>query len=98
MATNTHLFLLLIQSILKETYKNIKTVLKVLTYDQYNWEVIGDFKMRAFLMEMLGVSQNIPATFVFGIAEIPKPTIKSKYGQNVRNLLLERKCQKYSTN
>ena len=76
---------------LKETYENVKTVLNVLKYDQYNWEVIGDFKMIAFLMGMQGVSRNIPATFVFGIAEIPKPTIKSKYGQNVRNLLLERK-------
>ena len=33
---------------LKETYENVKTVLNVLKYDQYNWEVIGDFKMIAF--------------------------------------------------
>ena len=79
---------------LKETYKNVKTVLNVLKYDQYNWEVIGDFKMIAFLMGMQRVSRNIPATFVFGLAEIPNPTIKSKYGQNVRNLLLERKMSK----
>ena len=39
---------------LKETYKNVKTVLNVLKYDQYNWEVIGDFKMIAFLMGMQG--------------------------------------------
>ena len=69
-------------------------MLNVLKYDQYNWEVIGDFKMIAFLMGMQAVSQNIPATFAFGIAEIPKPTMKSKYGQNVRNLLLERKMSK----
>ena len=37
---------------LKETYENVKTVLNVLKYDQYNWEVIGDFKMIAFLMGM----------------------------------------------
>ena len=79
---------------LKETYENVKTVKNVLNYDQYNWEVIGDFKMIAFLMGMQGVSRNIPAIFVFGIADIPKPTIKSKYGQNVRNLLLERKMSK----
>ena len=79
---------------LKETYKNVKTALNVLKYGQGNWEVIGDFKMIVFLMGIQGVSQNIPATFVFGIAEIPKPTIKSKYGQNVRNLLLERKMSK----
>ena len=41
---------------LKETYKNVKTVLNVLKYDQYNWEVIGDFKMIAFLMGMQGFS------------------------------------------
>ena len=76
---------------LKENYENVKTVLNVLKYDQYNWEVIGDLKMIAFLMGMQGVSRNTPATFVFGTAEIPKPSIKSKYGQNVRNLLLERK-------
>ena len=37
---------------LKETYENVKTVLNVLKYDQYNWEVIGEFKMIAFLMGM----------------------------------------------
>ena len=76
---------------LKETYENVKTVLNVLKYDQYNWEVIGNFKMIAFLNGMQGVTRNIPATFVFGIAEIPKPTNKSNYGQN---LLLERKMSK----
>ena len=39
---------------LKETYENVKTVLNVLKYDQYNWEVIGNFKMIAFLMGMQG--------------------------------------------
>ena len=29
-------------------------MLNVLKYDQCNWEVIGDFKMIAFLMEMRG--------------------------------------------
>ena len=28
---------------LKETYENVQTVLNVLKYDQYNWEVIGAF-------------------------------------------------------
>ena len=35
---------------LKETYENVKTVLNVLKYNQYNWEVIGDFKIIAFLI------------------------------------------------
>ena len=63
---------------LKETYENVKTVLNVLKYDQYNWEVIGNFKTIAFSMGMQGASRNIPAIFVFGIAEITKPTIKNK--------------------
>ena len=79
---------------LKETYENVKTVLNVLKYEQYNWEVIGDFKIIPFRWECRVGSRNIPATFVFGIAEKPNPTIKSKYGQNVRNLLLERKMSK----
>ena len=37
---------------LKETYENVKTVLNVLKYDQYNWEVIGDFEVIDFLMGM----------------------------------------------
>ena len=44
-----HTSLLLAHSVhLKETYENVKTVLNVLKYDQYNWEVIGDFKIKAF--------------------------------------------------
>ena len=35
---------------MKENYENVKMLLSALWYDQYNWEVIGDFKMVAFLM------------------------------------------------
>ena len=35
-------------------------MLKVLKYDQYNWEVIGDFKMIAFLMGMQGGFTKYP--------------------------------------
>ena len=35
---------------MKENYQNVKMLLSTLRYDQYNWEVIGDFKMVAFLM------------------------------------------------
>ncbi|XP_058849551.1 uncharacterized protein LOC117425223 isoform X2 [Acipenser ruthenus] len=31
-------------------YNSIKTMLDALKYDEYGWEVIGDFKMVAFLM------------------------------------------------
>ncbi|CAK8690383.1 unnamed protein product [Clavelina lepadiformis] len=45
---------------LKENYENVKTLLNVLKYDQYNWEVIGDFKMVAFLMGMQGGFTKYP--------------------------------------
>ena len=45
---------------LKETYENVKTVLNVLKYDQYNCEVIGDFEMIAFLMGMQGDFTKYP--------------------------------------
>ena len=35
---------------MKENYENVKMLLSALRYDQYNWEVIGNFKMVAFLM------------------------------------------------
>ena len=50
---NKYPFLPLAHSVhLKETYEIVKTVLNVLNYDQYNWEVIGNLKMIAFLMGM----------------------------------------------
>ena len=35
---------------LKEEYQNLKILLSALKYDQFNWEVIGDFKMIVVLM------------------------------------------------
>ena len=45
---------------LRETYDNVKTLLNALKYDQNNWEVIGDFKMIAFLMGMQGGFTKYP--------------------------------------
>ncbi|CAK8673450.1 unnamed protein product [Clavelina lepadiformis] len=39
---------------MKEEYQNIKILMSALKYDHYNWEVIGDFKMVAFLMGLQG--------------------------------------------
>jgi hypothetical protein len=39
---------------LKEDYNSVKTMLNALQYDKYSWEVIGDFKMVAFLMGLQG--------------------------------------------
>ena len=39
---------------LKEDYENVKTLLQMINYQQYQWEVCGDFKMLAFLMGLQG--------------------------------------------
>lgn len=36
--------------ILKERYENVKKLLDLIKYEDYGWEVIGDFKMLAFFM------------------------------------------------
>ena len=45
---------------MKETYENVKILLSALKYTQYNWEVIGDFKMVAFLMGLQGGFTKFP--------------------------------------
>lgn len=37
---------------LKEDYDNVKRLLNLVSYDSHNWDVIGDFKMIAFLTGM----------------------------------------------
>ena len=44
----------------KEEYQNIKILLSALKYDQFNWEVIGDFKMVAVLMGLQGGFTKFP--------------------------------------
>ena len=55
---------------MKENYENVKMLLSALRYNQYNWEVIGDFKMVAFLMGLHKVLLSFLAISVSGIAEI----------------------------
>ncbi|XP_051552787.1 uncharacterized protein LOC127440312 [Myxocyprinus asiaticus] len=45
---------------LKEEYNSIKTLLDALKYNEYGWEVIGDFKMVAFLMGLQGGFTKFP--------------------------------------
>ena len=45
---------------LKEEYQNVKTLLTVLRYEEYEWEVIGDFKMVSFLMGLQGGYTKFP--------------------------------------
>ena len=48
---------------MKENYENVKILHSVLKYVQYSWEVIGDFKIVAFLMELRGSFTKIPCYF-----------------------------------
>ena len=45
---------------LKEEYNTVKLLLHALNYEQYGWEVIGDFKMVAFLMGLQGGFTKFP--------------------------------------
>ena len=45
---------------MKENYENVKILLSALQYAQYNWEVIGDFKMVVFLMGLQGGFTKFP--------------------------------------
>ncbi|XP_058879412.1 uncharacterized protein LOC131737009 [Acipenser ruthenus] len=45
---------------LKEDYNSIKTLLDALKYDEYGWEVIGDFKIVAFLIGLQGGFTKFP--------------------------------------
>ena len=59
--TNKCLSILLAYSVLmKENYENVEILLSALQYVQYNWKVIGDFKMVTFLMTFQGDITKFP--------------------------------------
>ena len=45
---------------LKENYNNVKKLLNALKYEQYGWEVIGDFKKVTFVMGLQGGYTKFP--------------------------------------
>ena len=45
---------------LKEDYNSVKTLLAALKFDEYGWDVIGDFKMVSFLMGLQGGWTKFP--------------------------------------
>ncbi|XP_076371597.1 uncharacterized protein LOC143257152 [Tachypleus tridentatus] len=53
---------------LKEEYNSVKTLLEALKYDEYDWEVIGDFKLVVFLMGLQERFTKFPYFFAFGTA------------------------------
>jgi hypothetical protein len=58
---NKYLSLPLAHSVhFREDYNSIKSLLDALKYNDYGWEVIGDFKMLAFLMGLQGGFTKFP--------------------------------------
>src|SRR5215469_12926628 len=51
---------------LKEDYNNVKTLLEMLKYATHSWDVIGDFKMVAFLMGLQGGNTIYPCYLCLG--------------------------------
>ena len=51
--------------VMKENYQNVKALLDALNYAQYEWDVIGDFKIVAFLMGLQGSFTKFPCFFFF---------------------------------
>ena len=39
---------------MKEKYENVKTLLNMIKYTSYNWELCGDFKISAFFLGQQG--------------------------------------------
>lgn len=62
---------------MKEKYQNVKILLSAPNYDQFSWEIIGDFKMVAFLMGLWGgFRRGSLAIYSFGIGEIQPFTMR----------------------
>lgn len=45
---------------LKENYESVKILLEALKYQEYNWQLIGDFKIVGFLMGLQGGYTKYP--------------------------------------
>ena len=73
---------------LEENYTNVKTLLIALKCDQFNWQVIGDFRMVAFLVGLKVDLRYLHVTFAIGIVETQLQTTINEYGQNELNILL----------
>ena len=73
---------------LEENYTNVKTLLIALKCDQFNWQVIRNFRMVAFLVGLQGGFRNFHVIFAIGIVETQLHTTIDKYVQNELNILL----------
>ena len=50
----------------EENYTNVKTLLIALNCDQFHWQVIGDFRMVAFLVGLQGGFTKFPCYLCHG--------------------------------
>ena len=51
-------------ALLNENYESVKILLESIKYHEYNWQLIGDFKMVGFLMGLQGGYTKYPC-FLF---------------------------------
>ena len=80
---NNYLSLTMAHSVhVKEEYTSVKMLLSALKYDDYEWEVIGDFKMVSFLMSLQGGFTKCSCFFASRTAVTLHRTITEKTGHN----------------
>ena len=67
---------------LKEDYTSVEMLLSALKYDDYGWEVIGDFKWCHSLWAFKVVLRNFLVPFASGTAVTLRHTIAERTGHN----------------
>ena len=70
---------------LEKNYTNVKTLLIALKCDQFNWQVIKDFRMVAVLVGLQGGLTKFPCYFCHWDS---RSTTIDEYVQNELNVLL----------
>jgi hypothetical protein len=79
---------------MKETYKNMDLLLKVLSYSKYGWKICGDLKVIQLFLGI--VTQSVAVFFVTGIADQKTNITKLKIGPN-KEILFQRKVFQKTT-
>ena len=69
--------------------RDVEILLSALQFVQYNWKVIGDFKMVTFLMTFQGDITSSPAICTIGIAEVQPFTTRREIGLSCPVMTME---------
>ena len=77
---------------MKETYGNMKQLLRCIKYDQHQWQLCGDLKVVALLLGLQGGYTKTIVFFVNGTAETGNPIMSRKSYLNESHWSQERKC------